>query len=284
MKFIGAHVSIAKGVQNAPINAAKIGANAFAMFTRNQRQWNAKPYTDKSVEEFKQNVRNFGFDTKHILPHASYLINLCSPDKNKLYLSREAFIDEIKRVEQLGLKFLNVHPGAHLNRISISECIDLMVESIEIALEASKNVTVVLEITAGEGTVYGYRFEQLASIIDKVKDKSRIGVCLDTCHMFAAGYNIRNYDSYRNTMNEFDKIIGTNYLKGMHLNDSKHPLGSRKDRHESIGKGFIGLDAFKFIMKDPRTDNIPLILETPKNEIWKEEIELLRKFLVHRQL
>ncbi len=278
MKFIGAHVSIAKGVQNAPINAAKIRAKAFAMFTKNQRQWNAKPYTDKNIEEFKQNIKNLGFDPEYILPHASYLINLCSPDKNKLELSRKTFVEEIKRVEQLGLKFLNVHPGAHLNRITIPKCINLMSKSIEIALKNSKNVTVVLEITAGEGTVYGYRFEHLASIINKVKDKNRIGVCLDTCHMFAAGYDIRDSNSYAKAMDEFDKIIGVSYLKGMHLNDSKHPLGSRKDRHESIGKGFIGLEAFKCIVQDKRTDNIPLILETPNNSIWKQEIELLYSF------
>ncbi len=279
MKFIGAHVSIAKGVQNAPINAAKIKANAFAMFTRNQRQWNAKPYTERNIQEFKQNIKNLGFDPEYILPHASYLINLCSPDRNKLELSRKAFVDEVKRVEQLGLKFLNVHPGAHLNRITIPECINLMTESIEIALDSSRDITVVLEITAGEGTVYGYRFEQLASIIDKIKDKKRIGVCLDTCHMFAAGYDIRSSNSYEKTMEEFDKIIGIGYLKGMHLNDSKHPLGSRKDRHESIGKGFIGLEAFKCIVQDKRTDNIPLILETPNKAIWKQEIELLRSFI-----
>ena len=279
MKFIGAHVSIAKGVQNAPINAAKIGANAFAMFTRNQRQWNARPYTEKNIREFKQNIKNLGFDPKYILPHASYLINLCSPDKNKLELSRKAFIDEIKRAERLGLKFLNVHPGAHLNRIPISECINLMVESIEIALDNSKNITIVLEITAGEGSVYGYRFEQIAAVINKIKDKNRIGVCLDTCHMFVSGYDIRDYNLYEKAMDEFNRIIGISNLKGMHLNDSKHPLESRKDRHESIGKGFIGLEAFKCIMHDRRTDNMPLILETPNNTIWKQEIELLRSFL-----
>ncbi len=279
MKFIGAHVSIAKGVQNAPINAAEIKANAFAMFTKNQRQWNAKPYTEKNIQEFKQNIKNLGFDPEYILPHASYLINLCSPDRNKLELSRKALVDEIRRVEQLGLKFLNVHPGAHLNRITIPECINLMAESIEIALDSSRDITMVLEITAGEGTVYGYRFEQLALVIDKIKDKKRIGVCLDTCHMFASGYDIRNSNSYEKVMEEFDKIIDISYLKGMHLNDSKHPLGSRKDRHESIGKGFIGLDAFKCIIKDKRTDNIPLILETPNRSLWKDEIEILRSFI-----
>ncbi len=279
MKFIGAHVSIAKGVQNAPINAAKINASAFAMFTKNQRQWNAKPYTNENIDKFKQNVKNLGFDAKYILPHASYLINLCSPDKDKFELSRKTFVDEVKRVEQLGLKFLNVHPGAHLNKITIQECINLMAENIEMALENSKSVTVVLEITAGEGTVFGYRFEQLALIIEKIKNKNRIGVCLDTCHMFAAGYDIRDSYSYAKTMDEFEKIISSSYLKGIHLNDSKHPLGSRKDRHESIGKGFIGLEAFKCIIQDKRTDGIPMILETPNRKIWKQEIELLRSFV-----
>ena len=279
MKFLGAHVSIAGGVENAPINASKIGANAFALFTRNQRQWNAKPYTLENIEKFNNNLRSLSFERDKILPHASYLINLCSPEKNKLEMSRKAFIEEMDRVRQLGLKFLNVHPGAHLNRITENECIELMVESIELALEQVKDVVVVLEITAGEGTVYGHNFEQLAKIIEKIKVKERVGVCLDTCHMFAAGYDLRDEKSYDKTIDEFDKIVGLRYLKGMHLNDSKYPIGSRKDRHESIGKGYIGLDGFRAIIEDPRTNNIPLILETPNNILWKKEIQLLRKFV-----
>ncbi len=279
MKFLGAHVSIAGGVENAPINANRIGANAFALFTRNQRQWNAKPYTAENIEKFNKNLKKFSFEKDKILPHASYLINLCSPDKKKLELSRKAFVEEMGRVKELGLKFLNVHPGAHLNRMTENECVELMVESIELALERVKDVVVVLEITAGEGTVYGHRFEQLAKIIEKMKTKDRVGVCLDTCHMFAAGYDLRDEKSYNKTMEEFEKVVGFGYLVGMHLNDSKHPIGSRKDRHESIGKGFIGLDAFRLIMEDKRTDNIPLILETPDNTIWNKEIELLRNFI-----
>ncbi|AEA33853.1 deoxyribonuclease IV [Hippea maritima] len=279
MKFVGAHVSIAGGVQNALLNAKRINANAFALFTRNQRRWEAKPYTEKNIAFFKKNLKDFGFDEKYILPHASYLINLCSPKKDTLEKSRKSFIEELNRVKQLGLKYLNVHPGAHLNKLSLKESISLMAESINLALDSIGDITIVLEITAGEGTVVGYRFEHLAGIIEQVKDKKRIGVCLDTCHMFAAGYDIRDEDSYEKTMAEFDSTVGFSYLKGMHLNDSKHPLGSRKDRHESIGKGFIGLDAFKFIMKDPRTDNIPLILETPNTSLWSKEIELLRSFV-----
>jgi len=279
MKYIGAHVSIAGGVQNAPINAAKINANAFALFTRNQRQWKAKPYTENNIKEFKINLKNFEFKKEYILPHASYLINLCSPDKKKLELSRNALIEELSRVKNLGLKYLNIHPGAHLNKITIHDCINIMVESIEMAMERVRDVIIVLEITAGEGSVYGYRFEQLASIIEKIKDKKRVGVCLDTCHMFSAGYDIRNENSYEKTMEEFGKTIGFRYLKGMHLNDSKNDIGSRKDRHESIGKGFIGLNAFSAIIHDKRTDNIPLILETPSNTLWKKEIEILRSFL-----
>ncbi len=279
MKFLGAHVSIAGGVENAPINANRIGANAFALFTRNQRQWNAKPYTKSNIDKFNQNIKELSFEMDKILPHASYLINLCSPDTEKLKLSRKAFLEEMGRVKELGLKYLNVHPGAHLNKITENECVELMVESIELALEQVEDVVVVLEITAGEGTVYGHKFEQLAEIIGKIKRKDRVGVCLDTCHMFAAGYDIRDEKSYSNTMEEFGKVVGFRYLKGMHLNDSKHPIGSRKDRHESIGRGFIGLDAFKLIIEDDRTDNIPLILETPDNSIWDKEIRLLRKFI-----
>ncbi len=279
MKFLGAHVSIAGGVENAPINANRIGANAFALFTRNQRQWNAKPYTKSNIDKFNRNIKKLSFEMDKILPHASYLINLCSPDTEKLKLSRKAFLEEMGRVKELGLKYLNVHPGAHLNRITENECVELMVESIELALEQVEGVVVMLEITAGEGTVYGHKFEQLAEIIGKIKRKDRVGVCLDTCHMFAAGYDIRDEKSYSNTMEEFGKVVGFRYLKGMHLNDSKYPIGSRKDRHESIGRGFIGLDAFKLIIEDDRTDNIPLILETPDNSIWDKEIRLLRKFI-----
>ncbi len=275
MKMVGAHVSVAGGVENAPIRANQIGARAFAMFVKNQRQWRAKPLSLENIKSFKANCEIFGFKSEYILPHASYLINLGSKDAEKLEKSVNAFVDEINRCYQLGLKFLNVHPGAHLHMSSEGECLEIIAENINMALEKTKDVTVVLENTAGEGTNVGYKFEHLRKIMDLVDDKKRIGVCIDTCHMFAAGYDIRTMDVYNKTFEEFDKIIGFGHLKGMHLNDAKSKFASRVDRHHSIGKGNIGLDAFGFIMNDKRIDNIPMILETIDPTIWKEEINLL---------
>jgi len=278
MKYIGAHVSTSGGVENAVINAKNIDANGFALFTKNQRQWNAKPLTQKSINKFKEFIKEHNFSIDGILPHDSYLINLGHPEEEKRKKSLNAFIDEIKRVEALGLKYLNFHPGSHLRKISEEECLDLIVESINFAIKESDNTILVLETTAGQGSNLGYKFEHLAYIIDKVEDKSRIGVCIDTAHIFVAGYDIRTKEAYEKTMNEFDKIIGFKYLKGMHINDSKVKFASRVDRHHSLGKGEIGLDAFKFIMQDKRIDNIPLILETIDPSLWKEEIKLLRSF------
>jgi len=292
-KYVGAHVSASGGVENAPINAQEIGATAFALFTKNQRQWVAKPLTLQSIDEFKINLENSGVKPEHVLPHDSYLINLGAPDSEKLEKSRNAFIDEIQRCEQLGLKLLNFHPGSHLQKISKRaknydelvkeaeyECLDVIAESMNLAIEATKgsDVVLVIENTAGQGSNLGYKFEHLAYLIDKVEDKSRVGVCLDTCHTFTAGYDLRTKEAYDKTMDEFEKIVGFKYLKGMHINDSKPPLGSRVDRHHSLGKGEIGLDAFKFIMNDERMDNIPLILETIDESIWDKEIELLYSF------
>ncbi len=274
-KFVGAHVSTAGGVFNAPLNAKKIGARAFALFTKNQRQWKAKPLTEEAVKKFKENLKSVGIKPEHVLPHDSYLINLGSPDKKKREKSLNAFIDEVERCRQLGLRLLNFHPGSSLGKVSEKECLKIVADSINEAISKTEEVILVIENTAGQGSWIGYRFEHLAEIIDMVEDKSRIGVCLDTCHMFAAGYDIRTKEAYEKTMKEFDEVVGFKYLKGMHLNDAKSELGSRVDRHHSIGKGNIGLDAFKFIMNDPRTDNIPLILETIDPSIWKEEIELL---------
>jgi len=291
-KFVGAHVSASGGVFNAPINAMEIEARAFALFTKNQRQWVAKPLDEKTIEKFKENLQKSKILPKHILPHDSYLINLGHPEVEKLEKSRDAFIDELQRCAQLGLDRLNFHPGSHLAKISKKDkenpdilqpiedkCLDLIAESINIALEKTSDVTAVIENTAGQGSNLGYRFEHLAHIIDKVEDKSRIGVCIDTCHMFTAGYDIRTREAYDKTWNAFEKIVGFKYLMGMHINDSKPPLGSRVDRHHSLGKGEIGLDAFKFIMNDERMDDIPLILETIDETIWKEEIELLYSFV-----
>ena len=278
MKFVGAHVSAAGGVENAVKNAVEIGANGFALFTKNQRQWFAKPLSEKNIKKFKEYMQEHGFTADAVLPHDSYLINLGHPEKDKREKSLNAFIDEAKRVEQLGLKYLNFHPGSHLKKISEEECLNLIIQSLNHAIKETESCIFVLETTAGQGSNLGYKFEHLAYIIDGVSDKERIGVCIDTAHIFAAGYDIRTKEAYEETMKKFDEIIGFEYLKGMHINDSKAKFASRVDRHHSLGKGEIGIDAFKFIMQDKRIDNIPLVLETIEPEIWAEEIKLLRSF------
>lgn len=280
MKYIGAHVSAAGGVENAPLNAHKIGANAFALFTKNQKQWVAPPLTEKSIESFKQRCEEYGFLPEHILPHDSYLINLGSPKPDGLEKSRKAFLVEMQRCEQLGLKKLNFHPGAHLNKISVDDCISVIATSINIALEKTSGVIAVIENTAGQGSAIGHRFEEIAQIIDRVEDKSRVGVCLDTAHTLAAGYEIRTREGFDETFRQFDEIIGFQYLQGMHINDSKKELATRVDRHDSLGEGVMGMDTFSFIMNDSRFDNLPLILETPNPELWAEEIKHLRELVV----
>ncbi len=275
MKRIGAHVSTSGGVENAPLNAENIGAKAFAMFTKNQRQWQAKPYTEKNIQEFKANLNRAGIAAEHVLPHDGYLINLGHPEPERLEKSRRAFLDEIQRCEQLGLKLLNFHPGSHLRQISEEESLELVAESINWALERTQDVIAVIENTAGQGSNLGYRFEHLASIIDGVEDKSRIGVCLDTCHTFTAGYDLRTHAACDATFSEFDSTVGFNYLHGMHLNDSKPDLGSHLDRHESLGQGKIGWDLFSYIMNDVRFDEIPMVLETIDSDIWPQEIKQL---------
>ena len=279
MKYIGAHVSASGGVENAPLNAHKIGATAFALFTKNQRQWIAAPLTKESIELFKQRCDEYGFAANHILPHDSYLINLGNPEPEALGKSRAAFLDEMQRCEQLGLNRLNFHPGSHLNAITPDECLATIAESINLTLEKTSGVTAVIENTAGQGTNMGHTFEQIARIIDGVEDKSRVGVCLDTAHTLAAGYEIRTKAGFEDTFKKFDEIIGFRYLKGMHINDSKKELATRVDRHDSLGKGLMGPDAFKFIMTDARFDGIPLILETPDEELWAEEIKLLQSLV-----
>lgn len=278
-KYIGAHVSAAGGVENAPLNAAKLGATAFALFTKNQRQWNAKPLTAEQIEAFKMNCEKSGFTPSQILPHDSYLINLGHPEQEALEKSRNAFIDELQRCEQLGLDRLNFHPGSHLKKFSEEECLDRIAESINLALDKTTGVIAVIENTAGQGSNLGYRFEHLSHIISKVEDKSRVGVCIDTCHAFTSGYDLSNKDCVRETFDLFEEIVGFDYLKGMHLNDSKKELATRVDRHDSLGKGFIGMDLFDFIMKDDRFNQIPLILETPNPDIWSDEIELLKSLV-----
>ena len=273
MKYIGAHVSASGRVENAPVNAHEIGANAFALFTKNQRQWVSKPLTEESIRLFKENCEKYNFKPEYILPHDSYLINLGHPEPDALEKSRAAFLDEMQRCEQLGLKLLNFHPGSHLNKISVEDSLDLIAESINITLEKTKGVTAVIENTAGQGSNLGNEFWHLKYIIDRVEDKSRVGVCLDTCHTFTAGYDfLGDYDA---VFNEFEEVVGFRYLRGMHLNDSKKELGSHVDRHDSIGKGLIGFAFFEKLMRDPRFDN--MILETIDETLWPEEIAWLRE-------
>ena len=274
-KYIGAHVSAAGGVENVPVNAHNIGATAFAFFTKNQRQWKAAPLTDESIQLFKERCDELDFDMDNILPHDSYLINLGHPEEEGLTKSRNAFLDEMQRCEQLGINRLNFHPGSHLKKIDIDACLDQIAESINIALDQTKGVTAVIENTAGQGTNLGHTFEQLAHIIDKVEDMSRVGVCIDTAHTLAAGYEIRTEETFEETFKSFEEIVGFKYLKGLHVNDSKKELGTKVDRHDSIGKGVMGMLLFEMIMKDNRFDKMPLILETPDVDLWPEEIKLL---------
>ena len=270
MKYVGAHVSIAGGVENAPVNAARIGARAFALFTKNQRQWRPKPFSQESLRLFPEKCAERGYAAEHILPHDGYLINIGHPDKVALRQSRAAFTDEMNRCRQLGLLYLNFHPGTHLGRMDENDCLDRIAESVNMALAAT-----VIENTAGQGNNVGYRFEHIARIIEAVEDKSRVGVCLDTCHAFAAGYDLRTRKAYEKTMSDFDAVVGFKYLKGVHLNDALNELGSRVDRHESLGQGCLGMVPFRFLMNDSRFDGIPLILETKNSDIWEKEIGLL---------
>lgn len=278
MKYFGAHVSASGGVENAVKNAKDIGATAFALFTKNQRQWLAPILTEEQIATFKAAMTEAGYQAWQVLPHDSYLINLGHPEEEGLEKSRESFFEEMRRCELLGLDRLNFHPGSHLKKISEEESLNRIAESINMALERTKGVTAVLENTAGQGSNLGFRFEHLAYIIERVEDKSRVGVCLDTCHSFAAGYDLRTKEACDATFAEFDRIVGFNYLRGMHLNDAMKPLGSRVDRHSPLGDGEIGWECFKYIAADSRFDNIPLVLETPDEARWAEEIVKLKEF------
>jgi deoxyribonuclease-4 len=278
MKYVGAHVSAAGGVENAPLNAQKIGAKAFALFTKNQRRWSAKPLTEQNITKFKENCEKYGYGNGQILPHDSYLINLGNPDKAKLEKSRNAFLDEMQRCEQLGIDRLNFHPGSHLNKMSPGECMQTIADSVNMTLDKTSNVMAVIETTAGMGSALGVSFEEIEHIIDLIEDKSRVGVCVDTAHSYAGGYDFKTKEGYEKTWKEFDRIIGFEYLKGLHLNDSKKDFATRVDRHDSIGQGFLGEESFKNIMRDERLEGIPMILETPDPDKWPEEIKLLYSY------
>lgn len=278
MKYLGAHVSASGGVDNAPRNAHTIGANAFALFTKNQRQWVAPKLTSAQIDAFRRACDEYGFRPEQILPHDSYLINLGHPEAEGLAKSRESFFEEMARCEALGLDRLNFHPGSHLRKISEQESLQLIADSINMALERTQGVTAVIENTAGQGSNLGFDFEHLAYIIDRVEDKSRVGVCIDTCHAFAAGYDLSSEEGCDEVFTAFEQTVGFEYLKGMHLNDAMKPLGSRVDRHSPLGEGQLGITPFKYIMQDSRFDGIPLILETPDEARWADEIALLRSF------
>jgi deoxyribonuclease-4 len=277
MKYLGAHVSAEGGVENAPQNAKEIGATAFSFFTKNQRRWESPPLSTKSIALFKEKCALNGFTAAQILPHDSYLINLGHPDNDGLQKSRKSFNDEMIRAEQLGLSLLNFHPGGHLNAISVDECLRRISESINIALDKTRGVTAVIENTAGQGSNLGFNFSHLAQIIDKVEDKNRVGVCIDTCHIYSAGFDLKTEIGYQKTWREFNEIVGADYLRAIHLNDTKKELGSHIDRHENIGLGLLGKEVFIRMMQDPRLDGMPIILETPDTRRWAEEIEWLRR-------
>lgn len=276
MKYIGAHVSAAGGVDQAVIRAHELEATAFALFTKNQRQWRAAPLSAEVIAAFRAACEKYHYSSAQILPHDSYLINLGHPVEEALEKSRAAFLDEIQRCEQLGLSLLNFHPGSHLHQIDEHECLKRIAESINIVLDKTAGVTAVIENTAGQGSNLGFRFEHLAEIIAGVEDKSRVGVCIDTCHAFAGGYDLRTEAECVKTFAEFERILGFQYLRGMHLNDAKSEFNSRVDRHHSLGEGNIGKTVFSWLMKDSRFDGIPMILETVNPDIWKDEIAWLK--------
>lgn len=282
MKYIGAHVSASGGVSKAPVNAHNINAKAFGLFVKNQKRWEAKPLEESEIKKFKDEIIEFGYNVNHILPHAGYLINLGNPEFEKREKSYNSMIDEVTRCEQLGIAFINVHPGSHLKLISEDECLELIADSINYVHSKTNSVSIVLENTAGQGSNMGYKFEHLRDIIKNVKDKNRVGVCIDTCHSFAAGYDLRTKEAYEQTMTDFEKIVGFHYLKGLHLNDSMYDLGLKKDRHESLLKGKLGEECFKLIMNDNRLNNIPIILETIDDSIWDKEIEYLYSLIKNK--
>jgi deoxyribonuclease-4 len=273
-QLLGAHTSMAGGVSKAVERAEQLGFTAFQMFTKNNNRWQAKPLEEKEITRFKKllSESNIGF----VVSHDSYLINLCAKDENNLVKSRNAFVDELLRCEQLGIKYLNFHPGAHGGQ-GEEYGLKMIAESINWAHEQTPgiNVSSMLEMTAGQGTNLGYTFEQMAKIIELVEDKKRMSVCIDTAHIFAAGYDIRSENGYEKTITDFNDIIGLDRLQCFHMNDSKKELGSRVDRHEHIGKGFIGLEGFSNIMNDERIAHVPKILETPKGKEQLEDIENL---------
>ena len=275
MKLIGVHVSSQPDISAAPAEAHSLGARAFACDLFDATDFKRPPLDDAVADRFIAECLRYGYGPDSILPHSSFMINFGNPDKRKNAMSRKIFIDEMRRCRRLGITMLNFHPGAHLKSIEPSECLTLIADSINRCLEVTDGVKVVIENTAGQGTALGYTFEQLAAIIDKVEDKSRVGVCIDSCHAFAAGYDMATPEGYDAVWADFDAAVGFGYLSAMHLNDALRPLGSKIDRHAPMGRGYIGEAFFRQLMADPRFDGMPLILETPEPELWRDEIAAL---------
>jgi deoxyribonuclease-4 len=275
VKLLGTHVSTAGGVATAPQRAGELGISALAMFVKNQRRWEAKPLSEEEAAAFRAGCQEHAIDPGNVLVHAGYLINLGSPDQEVLRKSRAGFLDELQRCAQLGLTLFNFHPGGHRGEMETEACLDQIGGWINLALDQVPDVIAVLESTAGQGYNLGHTFEELAALIDRVEDKTRVGVCLDTCHTFAAGYDVRSAAGYSATMEEFERVVGLGYLKGAHVNDSKAGLGSRVDRHHTLGDGQMGLEPFRLLMNDTRFDAMPLILETLEDSTWPEQVALL---------
>lgn len=279
MKYVGAHMSIAKGFHDAVFKSIKMKANAMAFFVQSPRSWNSKPLNESLIIQFKKACQENNINPKkQILVHGSYMTNLSNPEKEKRAMSSSLILEEMKKCELLGIGLFNVHPGSTLGKISKKKAITFLAEEINKLIKKTNSIVFVIETMAGQGNTLGESFQELKNIIDLIEDKTRIGVCIDTCHIYSAGYNIKTKEAFDKVFSSFDKIIGFEYLRGMHLNDSKTPFNSKKDRHEHLGKGSIGLDVFKFIMEDPRFDNIPLIIETPDPNNYPNEIEKLLSF------
>ncbi|KAH7034975.1 xylose isomerase-like protein [Microdochium trichocladiopsis] len=289
--YIGAHVSSAGGVQNSVGNAVHIGANAFALFLKSQRKWANPPITPESLSGFKTLSKEHGFDAhKHCLPHGSYLVNLAAAEKEKADQAYTGFLDDLQRCESLGITLYNFHPG-NTNGEPRPEAIGRIAAQLNKAHAATSTVVTVLENMAGQGNVIGSSWEDLRDIIALVDDKARVGVCIDTCHAFAAGHDLRSPDAFEETMSAFSRVVGDEYLRAFHLNDSKAPLSSNRDLHANIGTGFLGLRAFHNVMNCDKFQGLPMVLETPidrkgpdgktveDKQVWADEIKLLESLI-----
>ncbi|MDE7427605.1 MAG: deoxyribonuclease IV [Muribaculaceae bacterium] len=274
-KYLGVHVESFPDVAVAPSEAAGYDAYSFSLNLVNPKDWRSNPITEDVAQLFKEQCKMYDFTSAHILPHASFIPNLASPDSRKLAFARTLMVDEFRKAALLGLTMVNFHPGAHLNQLEEEAALERISHSINYILSKTEGVCAVIENTAGQGSNLGYTLTQIGNIIAGIEDKSRVGVCIDTCHAFAAGYNLTDSLAYHEMWDEFDNCIGAGYLKGIHLNDSVRALGSRIDRHASIGKGCIGMEFFQRFMNDERFNGIPIILETPDPNNWKQEIETL---------